>query len=178
MITVMRKSIKEAITTTVVDIKKSTLIQEIETVFKDVRLNDGIGVFEAEELDACSSDKKLEQARKKDRSWWKDWHYIEDKYLAYYSSSMSFMDAQGIKWALPAYMIFALNNYEGSFFSIDTTIYTIERGAKGKDNRDLFTLEQKKAIAKFLQYMLFVGEDLVDTDFTKMALDKEWSKYL
>ena len=138
---------------------KSKLIEEINQAFKTVKLDNGIGIFEADELDACSSDKKLEQARKKDRSWWDEWKYIEDKHLMHYSSVMCFMDSQGIKWALPAYMIFSLNNYEGSFFSVDTTIYAIERGARGKDNRDLFTLEQKKVIAKFLQHMLFVGED-------------------
>ncbi len=157
---------------------KAKLIEEINQAFKTVKLDDGIGIFEAEELDTCSNDKKLEQAREKDRSWWKDWHHIEDKHLAYYSSSMCFMDSQGIKWALPAYMIFSLNNYEGSFYSVDTTIYTIERGARGENNRDLFTLEQKKIIAKFLQYMLLVGEDWVDTDCAKKALDKEWNKYL
>jgi len=157
---------------------KEELIEEIEIAFKDVKLEDGVGIFEAEKLDACSSDKKLEKARNKDRSWWNDWHFVEDKHLMYYASSMCFMDSQGIKWALPAYMIFSLNNYEGGFFSVDTTIYTIERGARGKDDRDLFTLEQKKVIAKFLEYMLFIGEDFVDSDFAKSALDKEWDKYL
>jgi len=160
------------------DLEKEKLIKEIETAFKNVKLDNGIGIFEAEELDACSSDKKIEKARKKDRSWWKDWHHIEDKHLAYYSSPMCFMDSQGIKWALPAYMIYALNHYEDGAFSVDTTIYTIERGALGYDKKNTYTLEQKKVIAKFLQYMLFVGEDWVDTYFTKMALDKEWKKYL
>ena len=91
---------------------------------------------------------------------------------------MCFMDSKGIKWAIPAYMIYALNNYENGSFSVDTTIYAIERGTRGYDELDLFTIEQKRVIAKFLQYMLFVGEDWVDTDFAKRALDKEWSKYL
>ncbi len=160
------------------NLDKEKLISEIEETFKNVKLEDGIGIFEAEELDACSSDKKLKQAKEKDRSWWRDWHYIEDKHLAYYTSPMCFMDSQGIKWALPAYMIFSLKNYDKSYFSIDTTIYAIERGAIGKDKKDFYTLGQKRVIAKFLVFMVEVGEDFVDTDSAKMALDKEWSKYL
>ena len=129
-------------------------------------------------MDAYGDEKKIQIAKEKDRFWWKDWHHIEKKHLAYYSSVMCFMDSQGIKWAMPAYMIYALTNYKEGSFSVDTTIYTIERGATGDDKLDLYTLEQKKVIAKFLQYMLFVGEDWVDTDFAKKALDKEWNKYL
>jgi len=151
---------------------------EIKEAFKNVKLEDGIGIFEADELDACSSDRKIQKAKAKDRLWWNDWKDIEEKHIAHYSSVMCFMDSQGIKWAIPAYMIYALNNYEDGSFSVDATIYAIERGAIGYDRLDLYTLEQKKVIARFLQYMLFVGEDWVNTDFAKSALDKEWGKYL
>lgn len=160
------------------NLDREKLILEIKEAFKNVKLEDGIGIFEADEMDACSNEKKLQSARKKDRLWWSDWENIEEKHIAYYSSVMCFMDSQGIKWAIPAYMIYALNNYEDGSFSVDTTIYAIERGAMGYDDLDLYTLEQKRVIAKFLQYMLFVGEDWVDTDFAKRALDKEWNNYL
>jgi len=159
------------------NIDKNILIKEIETAFKDVKLDDGVGIFEADTMDAYGNEEKIQKARKKDRLWWNDWHDIEDKHIAYYSNVMCFMDSQGIKWALPAYMIYAINNYSNGSFSVDTTIYAIERGAVGYDNIDLFSLEQKEAIAKFLQYML-PKDDWVDTDFVKKALDKKWGKYL
>ena len=128
---------------------REKLILEIKEAFKNVKLEDGIGIFEADELDACSSDKKIQKAKIKDRSWWNDWKNIEEKHIAYYSSVMCFMDSKGIKWAIPAYMIYALNNYENGSFSVDTTIYAIERGARGYDELDLFTIEQKKLLLNF-----------------------------
>ena len=110
--------------------------------------------------------------------WWKSWKAIEDKYVASYSSVMDFMDSQGIKWAMPAYMIYSINHYKEGSFSVDTTIYTLERGALGHDKKDLFTLEQKKAIAKFLQFMVEVGDEWVDAESAKTALDKIWGEYL
>jgi hypothetical protein len=159
-------------------IDKAQLIQEIEAAFKDVELKDGIGIYEADEIDMGSSPKIIQKGNNKDRMWWKSWKDIEDKYVASYSSVMDFMDSQGIKWALPAYMIYSINHYKEGSFSVDTTIYTLERGALGHDKRDLFTSEQKKVIAKFLQYMVEVGDEWVDAACAKMALDKEWEAYL
>jgi len=156
-------------------LKKEKLIDEIQEAFKNVKLNNGIGIFEADELDACSSEKKLQKAKEKDKSWWNDWKYIGDKHIAYYSSVMCFMDEKGIQWALPAYMIYAINNYENGSFSVDTTIYKIERI---NSNLNIFTSEQKYVITKFLKFMLEdAGEDWVDADFAQKALDNGWVEY-
>ena len=159
-------------------IDQAQLIQEIETAFKDVELKDGIGIYEADEIDMGSSPKIIQKGNNKDRMWWKSWKDIEDKYVASYSSVMDFMDSQGIKWALPAYMIYSIKHYKEGSFSVDTTLYTLERGALGHDKQDLFTLEQKKTIAHFLQYMIEIGDEWVDAESAKAALDKEWGKYL
>lgn len=158
--------------------EREQLIEEIETAFKDVELKDGIGIYEADEIDMGSSPKIIQKGNNKDRMWWKSWKDIEDKYVASYSSVMDFMDSQGIKWALPAYMIYSINYYKEGSFSVDTTIYTLERGALGHDKLDLFTPEQKKAIAHFLQYMVEVGDEWVDAGSAKTALEKEWARYL
>ena len=159
-------------------IDQAQLIRKIETAFKDVELKDGIGIYEADEIDMGSSPKIIQKGNNKDRMWWKSWKDIEDKYVASYSSVMDFMDSQGIKWALPAYMIYSINHYKEGSFSVDTTLYTLELGALGHDKQDLFTLEQKKAIAHFLQYMIEIGDEWVDAESAKAALDKEWGKYL
>lgn len=158
--------------------EREQLIKEIETAFKDVELKDGIGIYEADEIDMGSSPKIIQKGNNKDRMWWKSWKAIEDKYVASYSSVMDFMDSQGIKWALPAYMIYSINHFKEGSFSVDTTIYTLERGAQGHDKLDLFTPEQKKAIAHFLQYMIEVGDEWVDAESAKTALEKEWARYL
>ncbi|WP_309497832.1 DUF6714 family protein [Sulfurovum sp.] len=158
--------------------QKEELIQEIETAFKDVTLEDGIGINEADSIEMGERDATINKGRNQDRSWWNAWTDIEDKYISSYSSAMDFMDSQGIKWVLPAYMIYIIKHYKEGSFSIDSTIYILEEGAMGSDNRDLYTMEQKKVIAKFLQFMITVGEEWVDVGSAEMALVKIWEKYL
>jgi len=157
---------------------KEQLIKEIEIAFKGVEIKDGIGIYEADEIYVGSSPKLIQKGNNKDRMWWKSWTEIADKYIASYSSVMNLMDSQGIKWALPAYMIYILNHYKEGSFSVDTTIYVIEEGAMGHDKLDLYTLEQKRVIAKFLQHMLTIGEAWVDVESAQAALDKQWGAYL
>lgn len=159
-------------------IDKEQLIQDIETAFKDVELKDGIGIYEADEIYIGSSPKLIQKGKNKDRLWWRSWTQISDKYIASYSSVMDLMDSQGIKWALPAYMIYIINHYKEGSLSVDTTIYTLEEGALGHDKVDLFTPEQKKAIAHFLVYVLTLGEEWIDVQSTQAALDNKWSIYL
>lgn len=157
---------------------KEQLIAEIETAFKDVSLEDGIGINEADNIETGERDSVINVARNQDRSWWNGWTDIEDKYLASYSSVMDFMDAKGIRWVLPAYMIYIVKHYKEGSFSIDSTIYTLEEGAMGSDQLDLYTTEQKKVIAEFLQFMISVGKEYVDVESAQVALDKIWKKYL
>jgi hypothetical protein len=159
-------------------IEKEQLIQEIENAFKDVEIKDGIGIYEADEIYVGSSPKLIQKGKNKDRLWWRSWTQIADKYIASYSSVMDLMDAQGIKWALPAYMIYIVNFYKEGSLSVDSTIYTLEEGALGKDGADLFTPEQKRAIAHFLSYVLTLGEEWVDVESAQNALDATWGRYL
>jgi len=154
------------------------LIEEIAIAFKDVTLEDGIGINEADSIEMGERDATINKGRNQDRSWWKDWTDIEDKYVSSYSSVMDFMDSKGIKWVLPAYMTYIIKHYKEGSFSIDSTIYVLEAGALGSDGVDIYTAEQKQVIAKFLQFMTTVGEEWVDVASAQVALDKIWGKYL
>lgn len=157
---------------------KEQLIQEIEVAFKDVTLQDGIGINEADSIELGERDATINKGRNQDRSWWTEWTDIEDKYISSYSSVMDFMDSQGIKWVLPAYMTYIINHYKEGSFSIDSTIYVLEEGAVGSDQLDLYTPEQKKVIAEFLQFMVTVGEEWLDVASAQAALDKIWKQHL
>lgn len=157
---------------------KEQLIEEINIAFKDVTLEDGIGINEAESIEMGERDATINKGRNQDRSWWTAWTDIEDKYVSSYSSVMDFMDSKGIKWVLPAYMTYIIKHYKEGSFSIDSTIYVLEAGALGSDGVDIYTAEQKQVIAKFLQFMTTVGEEWVDVASAQVALDKIWGKYL
>ncbi|PHS34053.1 MAG: hypothetical protein COA92_03185 [Sulfurovum sp.] len=154
------------------------LIEEIQSAFKDVILKDGIGINEADRMELQQRDVLIQKGRNLDRMWWNSWTDIEDKYMASYSSVMDYMDAAGVKWVMPAYMIYIIKHYKEGSFSVDSTIYTLEAGALGSDKLDLYTLEQKRAIAKFLQFMVAVGEEWVDVESAQNALDTIWGDCL
>ena len=154
------------------------LIEDINIAFKDVLLKDGIGINEADRMEQELRDVLVQKGRNLDRMWWSAWTDIDDKYMASYSSVMDYMDAAGIKWVMPAYMTYIVKYYKKGSFSIDSTIYVLEAGAKGTDDLDIFTVEQKRVIAKFLQFMVAVGEEWVDVESAQNALDGVWREWM
>lgn len=157
---------------------KEQLLIEIQTAFKDVLLKDGIGINQADRIELQQRDVLIQKGRNLDRMWWTEWTDIQDKYLSSYSDVMYYMDSAGIKWALPAYMTYIIKHYKEGSFSIDSTIYVLEAGGLGVDKKDLYTSEQKRVIAKFLQFMTEVGAEWVDVESARNALEKVWGAYL
>ena len=157
---------------------KEQLIKDIQAAFKDVELKDGISINEADRMEMGQRDVLINKGRNLDRMWWRAWTQVEDKYPASYSSVMDYMDSQGLKWVMPVYLIYIIKHYKEGSFSVDSTIYTLEAGGLGTDGLDLYTDEQKRVIAKFLQFMVSVGKEWVDVESAQNALDNVWGEYL
>ncbi|MCF6244485.1 MAG: hypothetical protein L3J43_05560 [Sulfurovum sp.] len=157
---------------------KEQLIEEIQTAFEGVLLKDGIGINQADRIETRQRDVLIQKGRNLDRMWWTQWTDIEDKYLSSYSDAMYYMDSAGLKWVLPAYMTYIIKHYTEGSFSIDSTIYVLEAGGLGVDKIDLYTEEQKRTIAHFLQFMVKLGEKWVDVESAKNALSSIWEPYL
>jgi len=99
---------------------------------------------------------------------------IYDEYAKHANHNESYYNAGNALYKAEKYKE-AINNYENGSFSVDTTIYKIERI---NPNLNIFTSEQKYVITKFLKFMLEdAGDDLVDTDFAQKALDNGWVEY-
>ena len=158
--------------------EEEQLIQDIQTAFKDVELKDGIGINEADRMELQERDVLIQKGRNLDRMWWSSWQDIEDKYIASYSSVMDYMDSQGLKWVMPAYLIYIIKHYKEGSFSIDSTIYTLEAGGLGTDGLDLYTTQQRKIIARFLAFMVSMGKEYVDVESAQNALDDVWGEWV
>jgi len=158
-------------------IDKEQLMSDIGTSFAGVLLKDGIGINQADRIEQGLRDVLIQKGRNLDRMWWNAWTDIQDKYIFSYSDVMYYMDSAGIKWVLPAYMTYIVNHYKEGSFSIDSTIYVLEAGGLGVDKVDLYTDAQRKVIAKFLAFMVEVGETYVDTESAQNALDKVWGEW-
>jgi hypothetical protein len=164
----------------VVEMNRSSLIKEIEIAFQDVKLDNGIGIFEAEALDDYANDNEIKKQRAKDREFWSRWQDIPDEVISKYYSVLCFVDPEGLKYLLPAYMRFTLNQYDiDASASIDSTIFALDRGLESfKDRPEILSQEQKAIIAKFLKYMVLVaGDNFIDAIVASRAYEHHWAKY-
>jgi hypothetical protein len=152
----------------------------IKNAFKPVLLGNGIGLYEAEAIDNYKGQDEIAVARKKDRNEWKKWGDIPENVIKTFYSALCFVDKEGMRFLLPAYMLFAVKNYDKSdSASVDSVMYALDRGldAFGGDESFL-SQEQKEAIISFLKFMVIeAGDDLVDAAAASRAYEIHWAKY-
>src|SRR5277367_3415374 len=79
------------------------LIAEIQRVFRGVVVGDGIGLWQAQAIDDYEDEAEQEAARARDEK--VDWAAIPGKSLLYCDSSLSFFDADGMRFHLPAFLL-------------------------------------------------------------------------
>ncbi|TGU71259.1 hypothetical protein E4633_13020 [Geomonas terrae] len=154
------------------------VIEQIKKAFRDVTLEDGVGILESDAIDGCVSDKRREQSRKNDYR--QNWETIPEEVIAENYSALCFMDPKGLRFNLPAYMVFALKNFNtSSSASVDAAIYALQKEPEElEDVWKIFTESQREAIAAFLKFMIIeAGEKCVDSWQASLAYEKAWAKY-
>jgi hypothetical protein len=153
------------------------VIRDIESAFGRVVLEDGIGILEAIALHGHVSDQDREQIRNTDfRERWQD---IPDDVIANNAFALCFMDPKGLQFNLPAYMRFALLQYDNSDSdSFDWTIYAVSKEQHDIDHEwAIFSEAQKAAIAKFLRYMIVEADGWVDSQQASYTYERLWKQY-
>ena len=121
------------------------LINEIQKVFKDVTLEDGIGLWQAQAIDDYEVGISGANARKKDEKL--NWQHIDKEHLNSCGSSFSFFDPKGMKFHIPAYLILELKDE-----SDVEVIYHLTNS-----DYKLFSLlndDQKNVIKKLLYFII------------------------
>ena len=88
--------------------KADALIKIIRYAFLDVKLEEGIGLLQAQGIDDYESEDKCQKLRAQDEL--NDWGNISSEKLNKCYSSLSFFDSKGMKFHLPAYMIADIKN--------------------------------------------------------------------
>src|SRR5690242_11187888 len=88
---------------------RAEIIRDIEAAFDGVERGEGVTLHEAWAIDCCASDRKRAKARKSDTDTrWKD---IPASDIENCPSALAFMDAEGFRYYIPAYMVWTLRNY-------------------------------------------------------------------
>ena len=120
------------------------LCRKIEDAFAGVKLGNGIGLNEGQGLDYYADKLTLAKYRAKDEK--DDWHRLSGEELNRCQSSLSFFDALGMRFHIPAYMIADINGvfrHELVFHLTNLNDNNISRFA-------LLSLKHRDAVRSFL----------------------------
>lgn len=158
------------------------IVSEIEQVFGGINRGKGVTLHETDVLDACGSEKERAKARKKDAE--KRWQDVPSDDIEGHQSALCFLDPDGFRYYLPAYMRWSLRHFKSSdSLSSDSTIYALgPSGNKGVTdwNRarwEVFTQKQSQVILAYLRFMAEQGEGYADSFMAELAINVYWKQF-
>lgn len=125
------------------------VVDLIESAFEGVQLGAGIGLSEADGLDAYASEAELQEMRQRDERL--DWRRIASSDLNRYPDSIPHFDRAGFLFHLPAFLIAALN--DDYRFDFVPNLYL--EGDFSDSWRAQLTLAQRQAVIATLRLIRY-----------------------
>jgi hypothetical protein len=150
--------------------RANRIIAQINEVFRDVKLGAGVGLYEGQAIDDYESDEERALKRAKDEK--EDWRKIPTTHLNACNSSLSFFDAEGMRFHLPAFICCDLRGEYA--LELEFSLTGLDDWKKKKFS--LLTVAEKAAVAEYLE---FLAEDVAgefSLDAIGKALDEFWKK--
>lgn len=140
----------------------------IEAAFADVKLGGGVGLFEAQGLDDYADAATCARYRADDEK--DDWRRISSESLRRCNSSLSFFDAEGMRFHLPAYLLCELRGEYGfgMAFCLSQSYVT------SPDKFSLLDSQQRIAVRQFLLHIVHDPAYDYDRPHIERALDEYW----
>lgn len=157
------------------------VVDAIEVAFAGVSRGNGITLHEADAIDKHLSDAERVQLRNLDTD--SRWQDVPAELIARFSCQLAFVDGEGYRYYIPAFMRWVVMNYRQSrSFTVDSTIYSLAHVAKPGDCPAAMALPllsevQRRAIAAFLQHMSTAAALHADAAHAQQALDRFWGRY-
>ena len=156
--------------------KVTKLIIDIGAAFGNVSREDGVTLHETEVLDDYGSDQERQAARAKDTD--AHWRDVLDEWIEEIRGigGMCFLDGEGFRYYLPAYMTWYLKKWNAHSITDagDTLLFCLSSPREDWDFNKLFSSEQKNVIRSFLQFVVEFDED--NHADAQKALDSCWSE--
>ena len=140
----------------------------IEAAFAGVTLGTGVGLQEAQGLDDYADAETCAAYRAKDEK--DDWHRLPTEALNHCHSSLSFFDAEGMRFHLPAYLLADLRGDYGSGMAFCLTQSHDFDGYFG-----LLSEAQRRAVRAFLLHIADDPEYQFDHPHIVRALNEYWT---
>ena len=151
-------------------IDRNKLIFEISEAFKNVELDGGIGLSEANAIDDYRDEHYRGKCRQNDEK--QSWNSITSAALNQYNCCLSYFDAKGMTFHLPAFIIADIKGeyrFGMAFVLTNPSDYNMSRFI-------LLTEKQRAAVKLFLEYLLENPEYKFDQPDIKTAIENYWSK--
>ena len=146
-----------------------TLVVATAEAFAEVALGSGIGLLEANGLDDYANKETLAAYRDEDEKY--DWRAIPRERLNQYSSSLSFFDAEGMRFHLPAFLIADMRGN----YAFDL-VYNLTQSTLLEDQCALLTESQRKVVRKYLQFAEEEEDHEFDREHIQRALESYWAE--
>ena len=163
-----RSVIEEAVELSKRWVVKEQLKDQIRQAFAGVRLGGGIGLHEAQGLDDYASAEKCAAYRESDEKL--DWQALQHEDLDKCNSSLSFFDAEGMRFHLPAYLIADL---EGSYgFGM---AFTLTQSSLCGEQCALLDEAQRAAVRAYLCFIEYEPEYEFEREYIQRALADFWA---
>lgn len=146
------------------------LIARIRKAFAEVKLGNGIGLWQAQGLDNYASEEKCAQYREKDEK--DDWSQIPVNDLNHCNSSLCFFDDEGMRFHLPAYLVAEL---QGTY-KFGMSFQLSHLNDLSIQQYSLLTNEQREIVCDVALYLADEGDDMFDRQDLLRAVDKYWAQ--
>lgn len=131
------------------NVQKSRVLALVRSAFQGVTLGDGVGLRQGQGLDDYADDETLAKLRADDEK--DDWTAISVQDLKRCRSSISFFDAEGMRFHLPAFMVAEL---EGTFSPGEVEFALTYQEDDRTSRFDLLSPAQREAAREFLLLQL------------------------
>ncbi len=148
-------------------VEADKLCERVREAFRGVRLGVGVGLFEGQAIDDYETPEVRGRQRAKDEK--EFWDRIETKHLNACHSSLSFFDALGMRFHLPAFIIADLKGEFGMGMAF--TLTYLNEYSRSKFG--LLNHEQRSVVREYLQ---FLRED-PDSEFDYADIDRALNEY-
>lgn len=150
--------------------RRDQLIRQIELAFHGVELGNGVGLQEGQGLDDRADERTISSYRKLDEK--DDWAAIAVTELDQWSSSLSFFDADGMRFHLPAYLI---ADIKGQLGIVDITFALTDLDDRRWSQFASLSTRQCRAVRDYLLLRLSDPQYEFNHPAIKAALDDYWA---
>jgi hypothetical protein len=155
--------------------EQQTLIRTIRAAFQGVERGDGISISEAHVIDGYGCEEARRLARRSDPGG--AWEDLPRDHLEYGALAIVFLDGEGLRYYLPAFMVHSVIRPSESDLP-DLTIQALVHPPSVDERFELLSARQREAVCLFLRYFADAEMALfVDTDAARRALERGWACY-